>query len=124
MGPCRDDLTVGQIIAFHHRVMKTDGGDDRLLSEANLHQMVFLTNRIDNVIPRIAFAFFTLVAYPAFREGNCRTARLVADMLLTNNGYTVEEIDDGMTGLAKGIAAFTVELADIEEWLHLYAKKM
>ncbi|MDP2796760.1 MAG: hypothetical protein Q8N94_04525 [Methanoregula sp.] len=36
-----DVLTVEQVIAFHKQVMKTDGGNDRLLSEANIHQMVF-----------------------------------------------------------------------------------
>ncbi|MDO9034816.1 MAG: Fic family protein, partial [Methanoregula sp.] len=77
-----DELTVELVIAFHKQVMKTDGGDDRLLSEANLHQMVFSANRIDDIYQRAALAFFSLVAYPAFRDGNSRTARLVAEMIL------------------------------------------
>ena len=120
---CMDDLTVEQVMAFHTQVMKTDGGDDRLLSEANLHQMVFLANRIEDVLKRAAFVFFSLVAYPAFRDGNGRTARLIAEMILTGNGYAIEGGNDEMTGLVQGIELFTVEQEDIEEWLRSHAKK-
>ena len=119
---CMDDLTVEQVMAFHTQVMKTDGGDDRLLSEANLYQMVFLANRIDDMYKRAALVFFSLVAYPAFREGNSRTARLVAERILSDNGYTLEDGDDGMTALVQGIALFTVEQADVVEWLRSHAQ--
>jgi death-on-curing family protein len=118
-----DDLTVEQVIAFHRQVIGTYGGDNRLLSEAGLHQMVFSANRIDNVPRRAALALFTLVAYPAFREGNGRTARGVAEMILSSNGYTIEDRDDEMTALVEGIALFTVEQADIEEWLCSHSVK-
>ena len=118
-----DDLTVEQVIAFHEQVMKTNGGDSRLLSEANIHQMVFLANRTGDVHQRTALAFFSLVAYPAFRDGNSPTARLVAEMLLNNNGYMLEDNDDEMTGLVQGIASFTVEQSDIEEWLRSHSTK-
>ena len=118
-----DMLTVEQVINFHTKVMETDGGDSRVLSEANLHQMVFLANRIEDVLKRAAFVFFSLVAYPAFRDGNGRTARLIAEMILTGNGYAIEGGNDEMTGLVQGIELFTVEQEDIEEWLRSHAKK-
>jgi len=118
-----DYLTVEQVLAFHEQVMKTDGGDDRLLSEASLHQIVFLANRIESVHQRVALAFFSLCAYPVFRDGNSRTARLVAEMVLNANGYVLEEGDNEMTNLVQGIASFTVEQADVEEWLHSPSKK-
>jgi death-on-curing family protein len=118
-----DVLTVKQVIAFHAQVIQTYGGDDRLLSEASLHQMVFLTNRIEDFHKRAAFAFFSLVAYPAFRYGNDRTARLVAEMILSNNGYKLEDDDAGMATIVQGIALFTVEQADVEEWLRSHVKK-
>jgi death-on-curing family protein len=118
-----DDLTIGQVITVHEQVMKTDGGDTRLHSEANLHQMVFLANRIEGVFQRAALAFFTLIAYPVFRDGNSHTARLVAEMILSENGYTPENRENEMTDLVKGIASFTVEQADVEEWLRSHFKK-
>jgi death-on-curing family protein len=116
-------LTVEQVIAFHTQVMKTDGGDDRLLSEASLHQMVFSVNRIEEIHKRAAHAFFSLVAYPAFRDGNSRTARLVAEMILFNNGYTLEDNDADMTALVRGILSFTIEQEDVEEWLRSHCTK-
>ena len=116
-------LTVEQVIAFHKQVMETDGGDDRLLSEANLHQIVFSVNRIESVFKRAAQAFFSLCAYPAFRDGNNRTARLVAEMILFKNGYKLEDNDADMTALVQGILSFTVEQEDVEEWLRSHYKK-
>ena len=118
-----DDLTVEEIIAFHEQVMKTDGRDARLLSEASLHQMVFSANRTEDVHHRAALAFFTLCAYPAFRDGNKRTALLLARTILIRNGYLLEQEGDGMAGLMQGIASFTVEEADVEEWLHSHSHK-
>jgi prophage maintenance system killer protein len=118
-----DDLTPEQVNAFHEQVIKANGGDGRLLSEASLHQMVFSANRIDDVHKRAALAFFILVAYPAFREGNNHTAQRVADMILNDNGYTLDEGEYEMAYLVQGVALFTVEQADIEEWLRSHYKK-
>ena len=118
-----NDLTVEQVIACHEKVMTSEGGDDRLLSEAGLHQMVFSANRMENIFIRTAFTFFSLVAYPVYREGNNSTALLMAKMILSDNGYTLEANKDEMTALAQGIASFTLEQGDIEEWLHSHTKK-
>lgn len=118
-----DKLTVEQVIAFHAQVMETDGGDDRLLSEANLHQMVFLANRIDDIYQRAALALFSLVAYPAFRDGNNRTAGLVAQMILSENGCIPEDSGDEIADVMQGIVSFKVEQEDVEEWLRSHYKK-
>lgn len=115
-----DDLTVEQVIAFHEQVMQTEGGDNRLLSEANLHQMIFLANRTEDVYQKAALAFFILVAYPAFREGNDSTAKFVVEKILSDNGYIPDDSNHSMTDLVQGIASFLIEQADIEEWLHLH----
>jgi prophage maintenance system killer protein len=120
---CMEDINVEQVIAFHQLVMKRGGGDTRILSEAHLHQMVFSANRIDGLYQKAAFAFFSLVAYPAFREGNSRTARLVTMMILNGSGYTLKD-DDDMTSLVKGIRSFNIEQAEIEEWLFSHAIKI
>ena len=119
-----DDLTVEQVITLHRYVMKIDEGDNRLFSEASLHQMVFFANRIEECCSRAGFAFFSLVAYPAFREGNDHTARLIAEKILNQNGFTIGEDNAGLDALAKGIELFTVEPVDIEEWLCSHVKNL
>ena len=77
-----EDLTVEQVMAIHNRVMVQEKGDCRVLSEANLHQMVFHANLIPDCVPRAAFIFYSLCAYPAFREGNSGTALAVTEQVL------------------------------------------
>jgi death-on-curing family protein len=118
-----DDLTVDQIIGVHLRIMERSGGDKRLLSEANLHQMVFRVNCADSPLSKAAMAVFLLVAYPPFRDGNKRTAAEVLEFLLNGNGYDVPDDPEGLSNLMQGVTSFTVEPEDIEEWLHAHARK-
>jgi prophage maintenance system killer protein len=118
-----NDLTVEQIISVHKGIMEKDGGDTRMLSEAGLHQMVFLANLIDEVYHRASFALYTLCAYPAFREGNKRTALLTASHILGQEGYHLPPDDIRLAGLLRGIISFTVELEEIEQWLRKNVKK-
>jgi death-on-curing family protein len=118
-----DDLTVDQIISMHLGIMEGSGGDKRLLSEANLHQMVFRVNCTDSPFSKAAMAMFLLVAYPPFRDGNKRTAVELLGVLLSGDGYDVPDDPEGLSNLVQGITSFTVEPEDIETWLHVHARK-
>ena len=118
------DLLVDQIIASHAMIIAQDGGDSRLLSEGNLHQLVFRVNLIHETLPRAAFAFYSLVAYPAFREGNKKTAQELAVRILAEGGYEIDATDDNQIDhLAEGIISFSTELEDIEAWLAAHSHK-
>lgn len=118
------DLTVDRIIALHDAIIARDGGDGRILSEGNLHQLVFRVNLLLEIIPRAAFCFYSLVAYPAFREGNIQAAEELAIQLLAEGGYGIDLPErNGFIRLAEGINAFTTELEDVETWLFAHAKK-
>jgi len=114
-------LTVDQIIEIHAGVIAQDGGDERVLSEAALHQMVFLANRIPDVYRRAAFALYSLCAYPPFRDGNERTAQSVAELVLGQENLHITPGDDCTLPLIAGIAAYTVEPEDIERVLRDHA---
>lgn len=113
-----EDLTVELVIAVHTRIMEREGGDSRIISEANLHQMVFRANLIPECVPRAAFIFYSLCAYPAFREGNSGTALAVIEQALTSGGYRITGETTGIMALAEGILAFTAEPEEIEDWLY------
>jgi prophage maintenance system killer protein len=117
------DLTVEQVIGIHDTVTADTGDDMRLLSEANLHQMVFLTNRREDPIKKAAFVLFSICAYPPFRDGNKRSALLVADIILEGEGICRDHEDDGIFELMRGVPAFTVEPEDIEHWLRRHTAK-
>jgi len=112
------DLTVEQVKAIHNRVMVEEKGDCRVLSEANLHQMVFHANLIPDCVPRAAFIFYSLCAYPAFREGNSAAALAATEQVLATGGYRITGEMAGIMVLAEGILAFTTEPEEIEQWLY------
>ncbi|MEN6610050.1 MAG: Fic family protein [Methanoregulaceae archaeon] len=112
-----DDLTVERVLAVHERILAVDGGDARLLSEPNLHQLVFRANLVPDVFRRAALVLFTLTAYPAFREGNKRTAAVLAAGILGQEQHRLEPGDARLWELLAGVTAFTTEPEDIEAWL-------
>jgi prophage maintenance system killer protein len=112
-----EDLTVEQVEAIHTRIMAKENGDCRILSEANLHQLVFRANLIPECVPRAAFIFYSVCAYPAFREGNSGTALAVTEQVLASGGYRITEERTGIMALAEGILVFTTEPEEIEQWL-------
>jgi hypothetical protein len=118
------DLSVDRIIATHGRIIARDGGDGRLLSEGNLHQLTFRANLIPSEVPRAAFAFYSLIAYPAFREGNEKTAQELAAGILIDGGYSIDPTDEeALVRLGKDILGFTAELEDAEAWYRSHTKK-
>ena len=112
-----EDLTVEQVVAIHNRIIEKGNGDSRIISEANLHQMVFSANLIPEVVSRGAFIFYSLCAYPAFRQGNFRTALAVTERVLESEGYRITGDMAGIIALAEGIHGFTTEPEEIEQWL-------
>lgn len=118
------DIAVDRIIAIHATIMTRDGGDRRIISEANLHQLIFRANLIPDPIARAALALYSLSAYPVFREGNIRTAQKLAVDILADGGYTLDPDDtQPLRRLAEGVAAFTVEPDEIGSWLAAHAQK-
>jgi prophage maintenance system killer protein len=112
-----EDLSAEEIVDIHHRIMMEGKGDCRIISEANLHQMVFGANLLQDCIPRAAFIFYSLCAYPAFREGNTETALAVTQQVLVSGGYRITGEISGILALADGIIGFTTEPEEIEQWI-------
>ncbi len=113
-----EDLTVEQVEKVHTGIMAGEHGDCRILSEANLYQLVFRVNLIPDCVPRAAFIFYSLYAYPAFREGNSRTAQAVTEQVLSSGGYKITGEKAEIMALAEGILAFSTEPEEIEQWLY------
>jgi prophage maintenance system killer protein len=118
-----DELTVAGIESLHLKGMQESGGDSRVLSEANLHQMVFRANLITDCVKRAAFVFWYLCAFPAFREGNARTARTTAELVLASGGFRIRGADEGIKGLADGIIACNTDPEEVEEWLSKHVQE-
>lgn len=112
-----EDLTVVLVEAIHSRIIAEGKGDSRIVSEANLYQMVFHANLIPEVISRAAFIFYSLCAFPAFREGNFRTAMAMTERVLASERYHITGEKAPLIAFAEGIREFTTEPEEIEQWL-------
>lgn len=110
-------ITVEDIIKAHDLVTKETADDTRMISEAGLHEMVFLACRIEDPHRQAACILFSVCAYPPFRDGNKRTAIMIADDILSAAGLCRKAGDGEIFELMRGVAAFTVEQDDIETWL-------
>jgi death-on-curing family protein len=118
-----DDLTFDQITEVHRNIVEKSGSDLRLLSEPNLHQLVFRVNCIADIFRRAALATFLIAAFPPFRDGNKRTARGIAGFILSQDGYILSDDGEDFLVLMEGVASFTIEEEDIEQWLRSHAQK-
>ena len=78
----------------------------------------FRANLIREVVPRGAFIFYSLCAFPAFREGNFRTALALTERVLETEGYRITGDKAGINALAEGIRGFITEPEEIEQWLN------
>lgn len=118
------ELDVPGILALHEGIIAREGGDGRILSEANIHQLVFHANLETDPLRRAALAFYILVAYPAFRQANESTACALAKKILHNGGYTLDPAGrEALAGLAAGITAFEAGHEDIVAWFASHAGK-
>ncbi len=109
------DLSLEYIIALQKKVLSDDEQADlRIISEGNLHQLVFRATMTDDPFSRASLAFWSLCAYPAFREGNRRTAHRLAEEILVSAGCRVDLPCPDIRELVQGIDAFTVEPEDVE----------
>lgn len=111
-----DDLYVEEILALHAGIMARDGGDDRVLSEANLHQAVFHVNLQPDPFARAATVVYLLCAYKAFRDGNKRTAQAVAENIFAATGWKIKSDDSRCIVLMQGVIDFVVEIDEIETY--------
>lgn len=116
------EITAATIIAMHDAILREDGGDDRIICEGILQEVVFQANLQEDRISRTATVFWSLCAYPAFREGNKRTAYRLAESILSMDKTPVSLPCEEIRTLTLGINAFTVEIEDVERVLRHHAE--
>lgn len=111
-----NELTVDGIIEIHTNVLSA-GEDDRILSETNLHQLVFLIAREDDPVLRASLGAFYPVAYPPFREGNVRTACRMTRGILEADGYRLEGEERDLFALLQGVKDLNADIEDVRNWI-------
>lgn len=111
------DLTVAKIIGIHDKVIARYGGTGGIISEDPLHRMVFSANRAGNTFRKAAVCLHAIASQRPFADGNKRTALLVAENILGQDGYMITADDDVLVEFMLAVASHRFEPDEIEQWL-------
>ena len=116
-----DDLTVEKIIEIHDEVIANYEGTSGLLSEATLDYLVYRLNREKRVLRRAALAMHAIGSQHPFIDGNKRTALIVSENILGQEGLYLNLDDDRIVEFMLGVASYKFRPEEIEQWIQDHA---
>ena len=116
-----DDLTVEKIIEIHDEVIANYEGTSGLLSEATLDYLVYRLNREKRVLRRAALAMRAIGSQHPFIDGNKRTALIVSENILGQEGLYLNLDDDRIVEFMLGVASYKFRPEEIEQWIQDHA---
>jgi death-on-curing protein len=116
-----DDLTVEKIIEIHDEVIANYEGTSGLLSEATLDYLVYRLNREKRVLRRAALAMHAIGSQHPFIDGNKRTALIVSENILGQEGLYLDLDDDRIVEFMLGVASYKFRPEEIEQWIQDHA---
>lgn len=114
-----EDLQADHVRRVHDGIADSRQCDRRIISEAALLQTVFRANLVPECVPRAALVFFSICAYPPFREANEETAAATAIEILASGGYGLLGDPTILEDLARGIQVFTTGEEEVEHWFRM-----
>ena len=117
-------LTVEKIIEIHDEIIIRYDGAKGILSESTLHYMVFRVSRMKGIFRRAATILHAIGSQHPFVDGNKRTALVVAENVLGQQGYYIAADEDIIVEFMLAVASYTYEPDEIESWLKEHVKKM
>lgn len=117
-------LTVTEIIEIHDEIIKEYGGTDGIRDEGTLELLVYKANRENTVFRRAALILHTIAVQHPFFDGNKRTALVVAEKLLDDEGYYLDAEAEEKVGLMLNIAEYKGSIKTIEKWIKEKARKI
>lgn len=117
-------ITVEKIIEIHDEVISSYEGTSGILSESTLAYLVYRLNRTKHVFRRAALALYAIASQHPFMDGNKRTALIVAENILGQDGFFLAVGEDQVVKFMLGVASYQYGPGVIEKWIHNNAEKM
>ena len=117
-------ITVEKIIEIHDEVISNYEGTSGVLSESTLHYLVYRLNRNPDVFRRAALALHAIGSQHPFIDGNKRTALIVAENILGQEGLYLAADEDQVVEFMLGVASYRFGPEEIGVWIRNNAEKM
>ena len=118
------DLTVEKIIEIHDEIIRQFDGAHGILFESTLHFMIFRVNKFEDIFRRAAIVLHAIGSQHPFIDGKKRTALVVAENVLGQQGYYIAADEDTIVKFMLDVASYRLEPDAIESWLKDHAKMM
>jgi death-on-curing protein len=119
-----EPVTVEKIIEIHDEVILNYEGTSGILSESTLAYLVYRLNRNKRVFRRAALALHAIGSQHPFMDGNKRTALIVAENILGQEGLFLAAGDDQLVAFMLDVASYRYGPDQIETWMQNHAEKM
>ena len=119
-----EPVTVEKIIEIHDEVILHYEGTSGILSESTLDYLVFRINRNKRVFRRAALALHAIGSQHPFIDGNKRTALIVAENILGQEGRYLAAGDDQVVEFMLEVASYRYGPEEIEIWIQNHTEKM
>jgi death-on-curing protein len=117
-------LTVEKIIEIHDEIIRQFDGAQGILSESTLHFMIFRVNKFRDIFRRAAVVLHAIGSQHPFVDGNKRTALVVAENVLGQQGYYIAADEDTIVEFMLQVASYKLTPLSIEKWLKDHVRKM
>lgn len=99
-------------------------GRQEFFLESTLHFLVYRLNRNRHVFRRAALALHAIGSQHPFIDGNKRTALIVAENILGQEGLYLAVNDNQVVEFMLGVASYRSGPEEIEAWIRNHAEKM
>jgi death on curing protein len=86
--------------------------------------MIFRVNKFEDIFRRAAVVLHAIGSQHPFIDGNKRTALVVAENVLGQQGYYIAADEDTIVEFMLDVASYRLEPDAIESWLKDHAKMM
>jgi len=115
--------TFRQVIQVYKRIIEETGGEFGILSEGNLRfTLDFVKYYGEDVFDKVAYLMYNIVVLHPFVNGNKRTAIVLAEAFLRDNGWQLVYDEEEAKRFLLEIASGQRTLEDVKAWIKKHAK--
>ncbi|HPJ13432.1 MAG: type II toxin-antitoxin system death-on-curing family toxin [Methanoregulaceae archaeon] len=109
--------TVERVIAIHNDIVEEFGGASGVRDIATIDYLIYRLNRESAIFSKASIALHMICSEHPFVDGNKRTAFVVADNLLKDEGYHIQASNDEVIEFMLEVAQYIHTEKSVKKWI-------
>ena len=111
-------LSVERVIEIHNDIIENFGGARGMRDLGTIENLIYYRlDRKSTIFNKAAIVLHTICTEHPFVDGNKRTAFVVADNLLKDDGYYIQASNNEVVEFMLEVAQYTHTTASVEKWI-------